>query len=94
MAYTNIKRGTIEKSEANKKWYNRKGYTMTGETLTFEWLDEQGHENGIEYVIFKGSWTRYGTIRDCGKYYIKANYSSYSRIDKETLEVTNDVEDI
>ena len=46
------------------------------------------------YVIFRGSWTRYGTVRDCGDHYIKANYSSYSRIDKNTLEITNNVEDI
>lgn len=80
--------GTIEQSEENKKFYNQKGYTMTGETLTLG--DET--EN-CTYIVFKGSWTRYGTVRDCGNHYIKAQHSSYDRIDKETLEITRDVED-
>ena len=82
--------GTIAKTAENKKWYDRKGYHMTGKTLTLG--DENGTER-TEYVVFKGSWTRYYTVRDCGDHYIFAGYSSYYRIDKETLEITNDVED-
>ena len=96
MGYTNITKGTIEKSEENKKWYNRKGYHMTGETLSLEanpYEDVGGLPTTTVYVVFKGSWTRYGTIRDCGDHYIKAEYSSYTRIDKDTLKVTFDVED-
>ena len=81
-------KGTIEMSAENKNWYDRKGYHMTGETLTL------GDENSnCTYVVFKGSWTRYDTVRDCGDHYIKAQYSRYDRIDKETLEITRDVED-
>lgn len=82
-------KGTIEKTKENMDWYNRKGYKMTGETLK---LGEPG-VMVCEYVVFKGTWTRYGTVRDCGDHYIKAEYSSYTRIDKETLEITYDVED-
>ena len=81
-------KGTIEMSAENKNWYDRKGYHMTGETLTL------GDENSnCTYVVFKGSWTRYDTVRDCGDQYIKAQHSRYDRIDKETLEITRDVED-
>jgi len=83
-----LRKGTIELTEKNKKWYNLPGYEMTGETLTL------GNENeNTTYVVFKGTWTRYGTVRDCGDHYIEAKYSSYDRIDKETLEITKDVED-
>lgn len=84
-----LARGTIEKTEENKKWFDRRGYHMTGETLRLGW--ESGES--AEYIVFKGSWTRYDTVRDCGDHYIKAQYSRYDRIDKKTLEVTYDVED-
>lgn len=83
-----LRRGFIENNDSNRKWYNREGYHMTGETLTLG--DET--EN-CTYIVFKGSWTRSGTVRDCGDHYIKANYSRYDRIDKDTLEITKDVED-
>ena len=92
-----IKTGKIEKSEENKKFYNRKGYTMTGDTLLIEsnpYESVGGLPTYTEYVVFRGSWTRSGTVRDCGDHYIKANYSSYTRIDKDTLTMTHDVEDI
>lgn len=90
-----IKTGTIEKNEENKKWYDTKGYHMTGETLSITYGDYygEGHDTTIVYVVFKGSWTRYGTVRDCGNHYIVAGYSSYTRIDKGTFEVTKDVDD-
>ena len=83
-----IEKGRIEKSQENKQWFDRKGYHMTGETLTL------GDETAATtYVVFKGNWTRYMSVRDCGDHYIFAGYSQYYRIDKETLEITTDVED-
>ena len=38
-------------------------------------------------------WTPYGCVRDCGDHYIKANYSSYDRIEKGTFVITKDVDD-
>lgn len=81
-------KGTIEKTKENKDWFNRPGYEMTGETLRGEYTN-----GATEFVVFKGSWTRSGTVRDCGDHYIYAGYSSYTRIDKETLQETDDVED-
>ena len=90
--------GKIEKTDANKKWFDRKGYHMTGQTMTirFEELSDPTGDSDtfIEYVVFRGSWTRSGTVRDCGNYYIYAGHSSYTRIDKKTHEITRDVDDI
>ena len=81
--------GRIELSDQNVKWYNREGYKMTGETLTL------GDENqNCTYVVFKGRYTRYDTVRDCGDHYIKAQYSRFDRIDKGSLLITCDVEDV
>lgn len=53
---------------------------------------EDGTE--IDFFILKGkSFTPSGCVRDCGDHYIKANYSTYTRIDKDTMSVTEDVED-
>ena len=78
-------------TEEEKKFYSRKGYKPTGEVFYM------GDEFGVEitgYVVFKGAWTRTGTVRDCGDHYIYAGYSKYYRIDKDTLEIIADVEDI
>lgn len=83
-----LAKGTIELSEENMKYFNINGMKMTGETLTL------GDENSnCTYVVFKGRRTPYGYVRDCGDHYIKAQYSRYDSIDKETLEITVDVED-
>lgn len=82
--------GTIEKSEENKKFYDRKGYHMTGETITIDY----DYGESVTYIVFKGSWTRSGSVRDCGDHYIIAMSSRYDRIDKKTLEIAKDVEDI
>ena len=80
-------RGTIEMTESNKRWYEQNGYTMTGETLVL------GNETeNCEYVVFRGTWTRHMSVRDCGDHYICAGYSGYDKIDKATLEITKDVE--
>ena len=83
-----LRRGTIERSEENRKYFEINGLKMTGETLTLG--DEKSN---CTYVVFKGRHTPYGYVRDCGNHYIKAQYSRYDRIDKETLEITRDVED-
>ena len=80
--------GTIERTEENKKCFDRRGYHMTGKTLTLG-----DDKSATEHVVFKGSYTRYMTVRDCGNHYIYAGYSAYYRIDKDTLEITYDVED-
>ena len=82
---------TLTLTEDLTNWYNRKGYKMTGEVL------KMGDDNGLEmtgYIVFKGAWTRTGTVRDCGDHYIYAGYSKYYRINKDTLEIIADVEDI
>lgn len=81
--------GRIEKTEENKKYFEINGMKMTGETITL------GEPNGTqcEYVVFKGRTTPYGYVRDCGDHYIKAQWSRYDRIDKDTFKITHDVED-
>jgi len=90
-----VRTGTIEKSPENVKWFDRRGYHMTGETLTIR-DDYYGDEYATEttFVVFKGRWTRYKTVRDCGDHYIYAGYSSHIRIEKDTLEITFDVDDV
>lgn len=85
--------GTIEKTPDNMNWYNRKGYTMTGETLTEALTDIGGKEYVTEYIVFKGTWTRSHSVRDCGDHYIIARYSRYDRINKSDLSIIRDVED-
>lgn len=86
--------GTIELSKENREWYERKDYKMTGETITLS-FDYYGTGNPVHttYVVFTGNHTRYDSVRDCGNHYIYAGYSSYYRIDKNSLEITADVED-
>lgn len=88
-----IKTGTIETSKKNREWYERKGYKMTGETLTLAFDYTSDLKTETSYIVFSGTWTRYQTVRDCGNHYIYAGYSSYYRIDKNSLEITADVED-
>lgn len=63
-------------------------FTVTGETIREEW--ETG---AITRVIFKGSWTPYGVMRDCGDHYIIARYSRYDRVSKDLTAITYDVDD-
>ena len=86
-----VKLGKIALTDEMKRWYNRNGYTVTGETLRIS--DAHDYEY-VTHMVFKGTWTRHGTVRDCGDHYIYAAYSEYYRIDKATLEITKDVEDI
>lgn len=82
--------GTIDKSTENMAFYNRKGYKMTGETISIDY----DFGESVTYVIFKGSWTRHQSVRDCGDHYIIACGSRYDRIDKTTWKIDRDVEDI
>lgn len=70
-----------------------KGFEYTGEIIEIEYPDSMTGTITNGYRVVKGKFTPYGGIRDCGDHYIKANYSTYDRIDKETLEITKDVED-
>lgn len=81
--------GTIELSEKNRDWFNRPGYEMTGETVKIGW--SHGYTENL--IVFRGDWTRYGTVRDCGDHWIHAGWSSYIRINKDTYEITYDAED-
>lgn len=85
-------KGTIEMSANNKEWYESRGWRMTGETLK-EICTNNGLESCKEYVVMKGGWTRTYSARDCGDHYIIARYSRYDRVEKDTLEITYDVED-
>lgn len=87
---------TKEERAEIKAEYGYRGYHPTGEILAVDWRDDENAVGLVycTYIVFKGSWTRYDSIRDCGDHYIWARYSRYDRIDKATLEITKDVEDI
>lgn len=70
-----------------------KDFEYTGEIIEIEYQDQAKRTITNSYRVVKGKFTPYYSIRDCGDHYIKANYSTYDRIDKETLEITRDVED-
>lgn len=75
-------------------FYSRRyiGLTATGETIVKRWC-EHGCECSITKVVFKGGYTPYGAIRDCGDHYIEALYSRYLWISKDLMCIINDVED-
>lgn len=80
--------GAIELNDENKRLFGVPGLLLTGETITI------GDEcESTTYVVFKGRKTPYMTVRDCGDHYIFAGYSQYYRIGKDTLQITDDVED-
>jgi hypothetical protein len=77
-------------SEEDKKFYQNfyKEHTVIG-------LMEE--ETVTRIIVrmkrgFKG-WTPSGCARDCGDHYIVARYCQYDRVDKDTMNVTKDVED-
>ncbi|MCM1124594.1 MAG: hypothetical protein NC416_18620 [Eubacterium sp.] len=86
MKVKRIYREVVEKQD----W---KGFVYTGEIIEIEYEDSAVGTITNSYRVVKGKFTPYGGIRDCGDHYIKANYSSYDRIDKKTLEIEKDVED-
>lgn len=70
-----------------------KGFEYTGEIMEIEYKDGLSGVVTHSFRVVKGKFTPSGGVRDCGDHYIKANYSSYDRIDKDTLKVTRDVKD-
>lgn len=76
---------TAAEIELYKKSFD--GLTPTGETIV-----KEGDDCRITKVVFKGRWTPYGAIRDCGGYYIEAGYSAYRRISKDLSTVVDDVD--
>lgn len=79
-------------SEQDREWFERchPQHKVIG-FIWFPWSDE----NKVVLKMKPGykAWTPSGCVRDCGKYYIVAQYSRYDRVDKKTLERTFDVED-
>lgn len=82
--------------EEDRQYYNRRynGLTATGELIqkTYDAGQDLG-KDVITKVVFKGSWTPCGAIRDCGDHYIEALYSSYKWISKDGTTIIYDVED-
>ena len=70
------------------------GFEYTGEIMEVEYENRNGGIQSEGLRVIKGKYTPCGAVRDCGDHYIKANYSSYNRIDKETFAITKDVCDI
>ena len=96
MGTCTYKRLTEKLTEDETQWYNRHyaGLTATGELIqkTYDSGAILG-KNVITKVVFKGSWTPFGAIRDCGDHYIEALYSSYKWIGKDLTTIKTDVED-
>ena len=91
-----IEIGKIARTAEHKRMFERKGFKMTGETLVVEvnpYASVGGLPTKTTYVVFTGDYTPYETVRDCGDHFILAGHSSYTRIDKDTLEITYDVAD-
>lgn len=86
-------KGTLPKEEI--AWFEKMNpkHKCTGETLSEVVTETNGLERGTTYVVMKGNFTAYGMCRDCGDHYIIARWSRYDKVDKETLEITFDVED-
>lgn len=80
-----VYRETVELSAKDREYFenNAYGLELTGEALRFDYEDGES----TIYAVFKGRWTPYGYIRDCGDHYIKACWSEYLWIDKDTLDV-------
>lgn len=75
-----------EKGSTVQDW---KGFEYTGELMEIK--SKKGEIT--VFRIVKGKFTPSGGVRDCGGHYIKANFSSYDRIDKATMQVVEDAED-
>lgn len=100
MTTNQITIGTLSKED--QQYFNRvfPGYTSTGETLHETYIEKNGQPaGGCTYVVFRHTgngrkYTPYGMCRDCGTHYIIARWSRYDRIEKGTLKITYDTEDI
>lgn len=87
MSYKLIKGAAVDLD-----WFRKanKGWEPTGDLL---YSSSPGSES-CTYVVFTGSYTRHLMCRDCGDHFIIAKHDRYDRIDKETMKVTEDVEDV
>ena len=74
-----------------ERYWNYK-FKTTGDTLTHNW-EGYGASGQTTYVIFTGDYTPCGMCRDCGDHFIIAHHSYYSRLEKDTLLETVDVDD-
>lgn len=101
MKYTwTYKLGKLD--ECDREYFERVNgdYKCTGETIEERYEEKEGRDEGATiYVVMKATgnltaWTPYQMCRDCGDHYIIAKLCRYDRIDKGTLKVTRDVEDI
>ena len=60
-------------SRSDRKWFEQinPGMIVTGETIELWEKDAMGNNhNVITKIVFKGSFTPYMGIRDCGSYHI------------------------
>lgn len=69
------------------------GFTYTGETIKIAYDIGRNREIFRTLHVLKGDYTPQFELRDCGDHYIKANFSTFDYIDKETLHIEKDVQD-
>ena len=78
-------------------WYNkinaRYGLHTDGQTLVKKTKMSDGWPHATTLIIFTGTHTPFGYVRDCGDHYIEALYSSYRWISKDLTTIIEDVED-
>lgn len=71
-------------AEANKS----RGLVPTGEAIK-----EEYKSGSCTRVVFRGDWTPYDCMRDCGDYYIVAYWTHYNKISKDLQTIEYDVDD-
>lgn len=71
-----------------------KGFLHTGEVMRIAYDNGRKDELIRTLYVLKGGYTPKFQVRDCGDHYIKANWSTFDYINKNTLEVIRDVEDL
>lgn len=96
--YTIIENGLTEEEQIKFQSFYP-GHIVTRDLLQIDSVSDGGNSGSmIRVIIVKGDWTPHGCARDCGKYYIKSNYSSYDKLEKFygtslITKVIKDVED-
>lgn len=69
------------------------GFHYTGEVMRIAYDKRRNDELIRTFYVLRGKYTPQFRVRDCGDHYIKANWSTFDYINKNTLEVIRDVED-
>lgn len=69
------------------------GFLHTGELMRIAYDKGRKDELIRTFYVLRGKYTPQFQVRDCGTHYIKANYSTFDWIDKNTFEIIRDVED-